>query len=105
VRTLGDFAAASSVGVRTLERKCAAAGVKAKAVLDLVTCIRALRSSTADWRPETLFSELDPRTASRLLQHGGLNKRERPTIRAFIADQQFLTDPQLKHALSDRLCS
>ena len=94
INSVAELAAAAGLRVRTLERKCAASGITAKALLDFVRCMKAIRDSDTDWNETNLFPDLDPRTSDRLCQRAGLSS-VKPTLSDFIVRQRFIRNRRL----------
>lgn len=103
IRTVTDLAIVSGLEIRTLERKCAAAGITAKSLLDFVRCARVVIDRHYEWSDKSLFPDLDPRTSGRLRRLGALSSGGRPTLTAFVRQQKFIQSPRLREQLLEQL--
>lgn len=96
VATVREWAALIGRSESSLYALCEAAGVPAKAVLDLARLLRVNRSFKFDDRFDGL-SSADPRTVHRLLQRAGLTEVavQRHSASELLARQKLMTDAAL----------
>lgn len=105
VRSVRDVAAAGGMSQRSLQRRCQAMGVSAKAILDLVWCLRAVTFvGSSALSPSQLFPELDPRTALRLRKNAGLGT-EPVSLNVLLRQQRFITSPDVLVGLDAELAA
>lgn len=97
-----DAAYCLGVSVRTLQRNCISRGIKLKNVIDFVSCVRALlqANESSTLNIESLFPDLDPRTARERSRRVGL--KPGMDVRTFLSTQRAIP-PQLLTILRTRL--
>jgi DNA-binding response OmpR family regulator len=103
LRTLQQWGKLQGISRATVENRCAAAGVDAKASLDLARVLRAVvHASQMNCSVEALL-DCDPRTLRRLFSAGGLPAPSSasvvPTTSQFLDSQRFIIERLALEAL------
>lgn len=99
--TTDDLANTAGCCARTLQRDANSAGTSAKAIRDLIQCIRAFLEADRHGVAITeAFSELDPRTAHQLLKRAEI--RRDMTLVQFL-ERQRLVPAHLLFELREQL--
>jgi hypothetical protein len=108
-KTRADWARLAHVSRGTLENRCRAAGLSAKASLALLRVLRAvIQAERAGCRPEDLL-DADPRTLERIrtragLAHDGSPSSHRVGALEFLERQRFVVDRLALVVLRRALC-
>jgi FixJ family two-component response regulator len=98
LRNLQEWGRLHGVSRGTVENRCEAAGVDAKASLDFARMLRAIAQAPGmNCAPEALL-DVDPRTLRRLFSIAGLSSSRPaptapPTAIQFLDSQQFILEP------------
>lgn len=93
VEMLGEMCGLTT---RVLQRRCQAAGVRARACLRFVQCLQLISRHES---VATLLPVNDPRTIAAILNGAALGKTGACSIRQFIVHQRFITDSSIVAAL------
>jgi hypothetical protein len=106
-RTLTAWGQQVGVSRGALRVWCKTAGVSARSCLDFLRVLRAvILSGNEAWDLYSLLDVVDQRSLIKLLERGGLRELSRekpPTVERFVADQRFLRNQQVLHAVSRHL--
>lgn len=90
--SVDGLASVTRLSVRTLQRRCHAAGITAKAAVDFVRCLHMVLDTAAPWDPAAhlaIFTN-DTRTIDRILRRAALERRTRPALDTFLASQRLI---------------
>lgn len=104
--SVDDLSQVAGMSRRSFQNRCQAVGVRGRDCLHFVQCLKPLLSSDgtrSPWDPVAWIPVGDPRTLRNILKMAGLNGAERPTIAAFVARQQFLSNEWLKESVLTEL--
>lgn len=103
VRTIDEWSRLAHVSRSTLECRCHTLGVTAKASLDLVRIILALREGQRRGDSPGLFIDADPRTVRRLFHSAGLDPDEAVSSPHWLDHQHYIVSAVAIRALKRAL--
>lgn len=105
-KTLTAWGRAVGAGCGTIRAWCRAARTSPRSSLYFCRMLRALVVSQSEgWEPQNLLDIVDERTVKTFFDRCGVSRStsSAPTIEAFIATQQLISDPKNLNAVVDAL--